>query len=36
MDADDGEQGQSTHIGKETRQRAATFAGEAGQRQLAG
>src|SRR5450631_4340118 len=31
MDADDGKQGQSPHIGNETRQHAATFVGKAGQ-----
>jgi hypothetical protein len=32
MDADDGKQGQSTHIGDEMRQHAATFVGQAVQR----
>src|SRR5216683_6963065 len=34
MDAGDGKQGQNPHIGKQTRQRAAAFVGEAGQRRM--
>ena len=34
MDADDGKQGQSTHIGNEVRQHAATIVGKAGQRRM--
>ncbi len=34
MDTEDGKQGQSTHIGKQTRERAAAFVGKAGQRRM--
>jgi hypothetical protein len=34
MDADNGKQGQNTHIGMQTRQRAAVFVGETGQRRM--
>jgi hypothetical protein len=34
IDADDGKQGKSSHIGKKTRQHATAFIGKAGQRRM--